>query len=275
MKANSLSGNERNTESQAEDILDSGNEAPHTSEEKVAVPMTSRNPLEELGRSWGLLGAEDPLWAILSDPAKRGGGWDIDDFLATGKQEVEEVFTYLREISLPVERRRAMDFGCGVGRVTHSLAKYFDFVVGVDVSPAMIDRAIAIHSGFSNLSFQHSAERELPFPDESFDFVYSRLVLQHMASNLALQYVSEFVRVLRIGGVAVFQAPSRCRVGDGVGPSEIQLSSGCAFIEMHAHPPEYIEQAVTASGGKIADLRDDPCAGEAFDSLKYAVLRES
>ncbi len=232
-----------------------------------------KNTLDELGRSWELLGKEDPLWAILSDPAKRGGGWEIEEFLATGQQETVKVIAHLEERSLNPQRHRSLDFGCGVGRVTHALARYFDRVDGVDLSQAMIEKANTLHSHIRNLFFHHSTSRVLPFVDETFDLVYSRLVLQHMATDIALSYIGEFVRVLRPGGVAVFQAPSRCLVDQEVKPSEIHLSGDSAFIEMHAHPPEVIERTVEDCGGRIADVRDDPCAGEAFESLKYTVVR--
>jgi ubiquinone/menaquinone biosynthesis C-methylase UbiE len=47
------------------------------------------------------------------------------------------------------------------------------------------------------------------FESGSFDFVYSSLVLQHMPSaEIVEKYVGEFLRVLRPGGLAVFQALS-------------------------------------------------------------------
>ncbi len=195
------------------------------------------------------------------------------EFLATGQQETVKVIAHLEERSLNPQRHRSLDFGCGVGRVTHALARYFDRVDGVDLSQAMIEKANTLHSHIRNLFFHHSTSRVLPFVDETFDLVYSRLVLQHMATDIALSYIGEFVRVLRPGGVAVFQAPSRCLVDQEVKPSEIHLSGDSAFIEMHAHPPEVIERTVEDCGGRIADVRDDPCAGEAFESLKYTVVR--
>lgn len=246
---------------------------PPAAADSVDTSGDVQNTLEELGRSWELLGTEDPLWAILSDPAKRSGGWDIDEFLATGRQEATQVLAHLNELSLNSERNRFLDFGCGVGRVTHALARYFDRADGVDLSRAMIDKAIALHSDVQNLFFHHSPSRGLPFVDETFDLVYSRLVFQHMPTEVALPYIAEFVRVLRPGGVAVFQAPSRCLVDQEVKPSEIRFLGDSAFIEMHAHPPEVIEQTVEGSGGRIVDVRDDPCAGEAFESLKYTVVR--
>ena len=47
--------------------------------------------LEDLQQHWTAFGEQDPLWAILTAPGKRGGGWGLDEFFATGRPEVEEV----------------------------------------------------------------------------------------------------------------------------------------------------------------------------------------
>ncbi len=44
-----------------------------------------------------------------------------------------------RQISFP--KRRALDFGCGVGRLTQALARHFNIVDGVDIAPSMIELA--------------------------------------------------------------------------------------------------------------------------------------
>ena len=41
---------------------------------------------EELQKNWDHLGQEDPLWAILSDPEKKVGKWDITEFFDTGEK---------------------------------------------------------------------------------------------------------------------------------------------------------------------------------------------
>lgn len=46
------------------------------------------------------------------------------------------------------------------------------------------------------------------FADGAFDLVYSHLVLQHMAPSFSRRYIQEFIRILRPGGLAIFQVPS-------------------------------------------------------------------
>src|SRR5262245_27704425 len=94
--------------------------------------------LKTLQNNWDQLGKTDPLWAILSDPAKKGGRWDLDEFLRTGEHEIASIFDLLQSLGLSVGSARALDFGCGIGRLTRVLSTRFDECWGLDIAPSMI-----------------------------------------------------------------------------------------------------------------------------------------
>ena len=94
--------------------------------------------LRELQRHWDTFGRTDPFWAILTDPSRRGNKWDPASFFATGRDEVAAHMAEATRLGVPQARRRALDFGCGAGRLTQALADHFDAVVGVDVAPSMV-----------------------------------------------------------------------------------------------------------------------------------------
>jgi 2-polyprenyl-3-methyl-5-hydroxy-6-metoxy-1,4-benzoquinol methylase len=94
--------------------------------------------IEELERNWNELGGQDPLWAILTWPGKKGRKWRTDEFFETGKQEIADVMASTMSLGIPVERKRALDFGCGVGRLTQALAVHFDQVASVDIAASML-----------------------------------------------------------------------------------------------------------------------------------------
>lgn len=166
--------------------------------------------LDELRQHWQTFGEEDPLWAILSSPGKRGGAWNIDEFLATGQVDVEFAMRRLEEQGVVVARRRALDFGCGVGRLTQALANHFERCDGVDLAGSMIARADALNPDPERIHFHENKTSDLRlFEAGSFDFVLSLLVLQHMEPTLICAYLREIVRVLRPGGVAYFNLPER------------------------------------------------------------------
>jgi SAM-dependent methyltransferase len=163
--------------------------------------------VEHLRRDWDELAADDALWAVLADPARSGGRWTLEEFLRTGEEEVGGVLATAGSLGLPARRERALDFGCGVGRLTRALATHFGECVGVDVSPEMVARAQEVNRDRPGCRFVVNTAPDLRlFDDAGFDFVYSSKVLQHMPSRrLALTYVAELLRVARPDGLVVFQ----------------------------------------------------------------------
>jgi len=163
-----------------------------------------------LKRHWGRLGGRDPYWAVLTDPDKRGGRWDIEEFFRSGAAEIDAVLARAERMgNAPAARRRALDFGCGVGRLTQAMAPHFTRCDGVDISKAML-RLAREHNRFPDRCIYHLNEAPdlALFETAAFDFVYSTLVLQHMAPRYSRRYIQELVRVLAPGGLLVFQVPS-------------------------------------------------------------------
>lgn len=162
--------------------------------------------LEHLRRVWEALGRDDPLWAVLSDADKRGRRWNPEEFLATGRAEIDAHMQMLSARQLPAGRALALDFGCGAGRLSRALAAHFDRVVGIDVSASMIEAARALNGDVGNIEFRRNTSPRIEgVADASVDLVYSSMTLQHIPTRLAIGYVEEFFRVLAPGGVAVFQ----------------------------------------------------------------------
>ena len=73
---------------------------------------------------WDQAGKDDPLWSVLSVPGMQGR-WKADEFFETGVREIAEVMRYLERQGIAVEKGRALDFGCGVGRLSQALASHF------------------------------------------------------------------------------------------------------------------------------------------------------
>ena len=166
--------------------------------------------LGELQQDWTRLGAEDPLWAVYVAPGTRGGKWDVEAFFALGRREVDTAIGALESLGLAPERRRALDFGCGVGRLSQALAAHLDEVIGVDLAPSMLAKARELDRSAGRVRFVLNQEPDLALvPTGTVDIVYSSLVLQHLPPDLARTYLREFVRVLTPGGVAIFQVASR------------------------------------------------------------------
>ncbi len=178
----------------------------------AAAPAPVRDAdLARVGDTWEQLAQIDPLWAVLSEPEKKGRRWAVDDFLATGEAEIADLLFDLGRLG-STARGHAVDFGCGAGRLSIALAGRFEQVTAIDISPTMLATAQRLAGGASNIEFVHNTRPDLAFlPDASVDVVYSNIVLQHMDNHLARGYVREFVRLLRPGGFVAFQIPSHLR----------------------------------------------------------------
>src|SRR6266852_2844803 len=165
--------------------------------------------ITEWQKNWDDLGKEDPLWVVLTDPARKGGKWTPEQFFETGRAEIERVLNELASKGIQLHRKRALDFGCGPGRLSQALALHFERVDGVDISPSMIGHANRFNQFPDKCHYHVNATGDLAlFPSNSFDFIYSTIVLQHIEPRFGKIYLREFIRVLSHGSIAAFQIQS-------------------------------------------------------------------
>ncbi|MDJ0951017.1 MAG: class I SAM-dependent methyltransferase, partial [Alphaproteobacteria bacterium] len=109
-----------------------------------------------------------------------------------------------------------LDVGCNTGYGAARVAETAKRVVGVDVSARAVATARERY-GRPNIEFVLAEGATLPFADASFDLVFSFQVIEHVVDTHA--YLSEIVRVLKVGGTALFTTPNRCiRLEPGMKP---------------------------------------------------------
>jgi SAM-dependent methyltransferase len=158
--------------------------------------------------NWNALAELDPLWTVLSEPEKKFGKWNAEEFFSTGEPEAKRVLDLCKANAVDITFGKMLDFGCGVGRMTRAFSAYFKSCVGLDVSEKMVGLAKKYNSGLPRCEFMASEAARLPLPDRTFDFVFTVLVLQHLPTKRAiLNYIAEFVRIAKEGGVIAFQLP--------------------------------------------------------------------
>jgi len=164
--------------------------------------------ISKLRDNWNQFGAEDPLWAILTESSKMNNNWDEKEFFARGEHEINALMRQIDNLKIPLHKGAALDFGCGVGRLTQPLAKRFETAAGVDIAQTMIDQANTYNKYGDNCKYYINTVDNLEiFPDASFDLVYSLITLQHMKPIYAKKYIEEFIRILKPEGLIVFQVP--------------------------------------------------------------------
>jgi len=218
--------------------------------------------LEEWQNNWDQLGKDDPLWIVLTDPSKKGGRWDPKDFFATGEAEIDEhVIGYLNARGISVTRGAALDFGCGVGRLSQGLARHFEEVHGVDISPSMVEHARRFNRYGQKVQYHVNSTQHLAdFKDNSIDLIYSNITLQHIEPRHAKRFIEDFVRVLRPGGIALFQVIEPTFIRSLFPQSIVTLYRklkyrGKAYFGMFGVSQKEIERLITERGAEVLEVR--------------------
>ena len=156
---------------------------------------------------WEKWGRQDPYFAVITDPRYRSANLTEEAkkvFFDSGRHHARAVLAECRHrVDPKFKPRRVLDFGCGVGRVVLAFAAEAEAVVGVDVSPAMIEEArrnCEAH-GLSNVELQVSDD-ELSQLSGGFDLVHSCIVFQHIDVVTGRQLFRRLLELLAPGGIA-------------------------------------------------------------------------
>jgi SAM-dependent methyltransferase len=244
--------------------------------------------LNKSKKHWEDMGDLDPYWAILTSPDTKHGKWDIDKFFGTGSEEISSLLHAGEKLGLPKHHDCALDFGCGVGRLTRALAPHFRNVVGIDISQSMLRQAEALNP-LPNCRFVLNDSDSLPFPAGQFDLIYTALVLQHVPDKESIRrYIAEFLRVLKTGGFLVMQLPSyvplrrrlqaRPRIygwlrSAGVSEQVLYNKLGLHPIPMNFLPESEVVSIIRAGGGTTLQISADHRAGHHIPARVYCASK--
>jgi SAM-dependent methyltransferase len=248
-------------------------------------------------RDWDDLARLDPLWAIASTPGRQYGGWDEHAFMASGRRKAERVLSWLDELGAPVDRRRALDFGCGVGRLTIPLSEAFGEVVGVDIAPGMVEqawaKAVAVRRRNVRYVLGDGEELRLRVGGR-FDLVYTSQVLQHLPSPAqAVDCLRGLAELVAPGGVLIAQVPDRIGLRDRLGIGRriyaalraFGVSAETVYRRLHVNPirmtsvPRADVEAALEDGGlrlaAVVERRSDANHSYTYQAVRSATARSA
>lgn len=156
------------------------------------------------GKDWAELGIQNPYYGVLSSEANRGSTLEssaLDAFYRDGRNHMDTVLKLAKEHFSFEPKGRALDFGCGVGRLTCALSPYFSEVVGLDISPGMLSKAkdYSDSRGLNNISYVDCSSG-YTIPPGHFDLVHTYIVLQHMKAPRGEEAVRSMLCGLKHGG---------------------------------------------------------------------------
>lgn len=207
--------------------------------------------LDQIRRSWETYARIDPMWAILTEDDKRHNAWSAESFFATGRQDVDRFLDQIRSAvgaDWTPAGKCALDFGCGIGRLSQALAQHFADVVGTDISATMIDQATKLNRFGQRCRYVVNDTDDLSqFGDDTFDFVLAWIVLQHMEPRLAHGYLRELLRTLHPNGLLLFQLPHQRRdhSGEQLPDSALRASLTIRHAPVRLRTNEKSDVAVT------------------------------
>jgi ubiquinone/menaquinone biosynthesis C-methylase UbiE len=178
--------------------------------------------------------------------------WVVDPLLFRG--QLRALWRKTIDLARLQPGEQALDVGCGTGTLALAVARRMGRtlrVVGIDPSAQQVARARAKAARrHATIEFQIAVIEQLPFPDQSFDVVFSTLMMHHLPAPLKRQGLAETARVLKPGGRLVIGdfARKQDRTGRAArfhagGSSMVELSrlladAGFEGVKSEALPPK-------------------------------------
>lgn len=223
-----------------------------------------------VAQEWEALAQEKPFWSALTDSYFLNPTDDaITAFLSSGETDVSLATERARQHA-EYNTSRALDLGCGPGRLSKALSSRFNWIIGVDSSPTMISIAQRLNTE-PNITFERMRGPRLHYESRSFDFVLSLLVLQHQPLPLAIVLLEECCRLIASPGVAAIQIPVSFRSDQYM----IVPNSSCdPRIKVFPTPPELIDAVAQSNECHIVDDTELDCVGPGWDSRLYIIVRD-
>lgn len=159
-------------------------------------------------REWEKFGENDPYFGVLTDDRFRKSNLTDDNkekFFESGSKYIDAVLETIRQhIDRTFTIKRALDFGCGVGRLVIPLASVAQEVTGIDVSDSMLNEAkkncearlirnVVLVKSDDNLSSLNG----------KYDFIHSYIVFQHIPVRRGERIFENLIAHLASDGVCV------------------------------------------------------------------------
>jgi SAM-dependent methyltransferase len=157
---------------------------------------------------WEYYGEETAYFAVVTEDKFRKENLDQatkQEFFDQGSEYVERIWSEIESnFKSSFKPKKAVDFGCGVGRLTIPLSKKCEQITGIDISEKMLKeteencKALEIN----NVTLMTSDDN-LSKLTEKVDFVHSFIVIQHIKQEIGEKIFSKLIESLNTGGIGV------------------------------------------------------------------------
>lgn len=227
--------------------------------------------IENLRDTWEAFAESNPMWSILTKGESIDYQWDENEFFESGKNAINRFLNQMNHAQLDPLRSKALDFGCGIGRLTLNLADIFTEVHGIDISKSMIEKAefYCKKRNKENCFFHVNTKGDLSvYEDDTFDFIVSMITLQHMKQEYSTAYLLEFIRILKPGGLLFFQLPNEITNLASYNKFEQGMTPE---MEMYGIKRTELIELIESMHAKVKVCIEDSACGSIIRSFRYIV----
>lgn len=217
--------------------------------------------------TWTSLGDEEPYWSVLinSDFRSNSISENRDRFYETGRRGLGNLDAFMKRSGFePSPNLTCFELGCGVGRITASLAARFSRVLAADISGTHLSIAekMLCQKDINNVTLIHLRNPEELVRITGFDIFVSLLVFQHNPPPIMAFMLEKILGNLKPGGFGFFQIPTY-RKGYSFNLHKYLSFEGRGHhMEMHVLPQDRIFRIIGATNCQLLEVREDSSTGD-------------
>jgi SAM-dependent methyltransferase len=244
--------------------------------EYQATPAQLAACLRKIKEAWTHLGHTRPHHSVLTNKSFLPENLENhhEAFWSSGEAEALEMHRILaRHGVADCAHLTAVEYGCGVGRVTMALARRFAQVHAYDISSShlALARQRAESLGVTNCHWHLCADTPLAALEPG-DVFYSRIVFQHNPPPVIYHLIENALRALKPSGIAIFQVPTyHPRYGFLL--EQWLAAEHAPDVQMHCLPAAVIFRIIAKENCIPLEVREDSCCGGEFLSQTFVVRR--
>jgi SAM-dependent methyltransferase len=150
---------------------------------------------------WKDISKTDPYFGVLSDESFKNKNLTkdkIDEFYKSGEIFIDNLFDKIKLKN----NNNALDFGCGAGRLTFPLTKYFKKIFGYDISNHYIDLCKEFkNDNYKNENLNFFCDYKKIQEHSKYDFINSYIVFQHIPEEEGYKIILDLLKTLNLNGV--------------------------------------------------------------------------
>jgi len=186
---------------------------------------------------------------------------NIGAFWKSGENEVKEIEAILKRHNVNIkEVKTAVEYGCGVGRVTVPLSKRVSSMHAYDISRPHLNYAKE-HANEERATIDFHLVSDPLGKLQPCDLFYSRIVFQHNPPPIILQLIKNALESLNPGGIAIFQVPTYIK-GYEFRLQEWMKTDHALDMQMHCIPQTAVLKLTESTECELLEFREDNWCGD-------------